>query len=187
MWSFPSETASWLTRGRLVVIALLTLVSWVILSAPTIPLGVPGEWTWARRAFAEIDPLAVIRTLSLCGGYWTAVVWREKTHKSPAIICVIAFLWLSGLLYLQPDVQGLSRAPTVLYYKRTEGYFWQASYEVEKAKEFLAGYWIVDVETPERAFAIAAEASAAPGPGGAPLNMAIEVRQVMSGPPKDLI
>ena len=54
-----------------------------------------------------------------------------------------------------------------------------------EAKEFLAGYWIVDVETPERAFAIAAEASAAPGRGGAPLNMAIEVRQVMSGPPPD--
>jgi hypothetical protein len=52
-----------------------------------------------------------------------------------------------------------------------------------EAKEFLAGYWIVDVPGPERAYAIAAEASAAPGPGGAPLNMAIEVRQVLSGPP----
>ena len=54
-----------------------------------------------------------------------------------------------------------------------------------ESKEFLAGYWIVDVESPERAYAIAAEASAAPGPGGKPLNMAIEVRQVMSGPPPD--
>jgi hypothetical protein len=52
-----------------------------------------------------------------------------------------------------------------------------------ESKEFLAGYWIVDVERPERAYAIAAEASAAPGPGGVPLNMAIEVRQVMSSPP----
>ena len=51
-----------------------------------------------------------------------------------------------------------------------------------EAKEFLAGYWIVDVETPERAYAIAAKASSAPGPGGAPLNMAIEVRQVMGAP-----
>jgi len=56
-----------------------------------------------------------------------------------------------------------------------------------ESKEFLAGYWIVDVESPERAYQIAAEASAAPGPGGAPLNMNIEVRQVMSGPPKDLL
>jgi hypothetical protein len=56
-----------------------------------------------------------------------------------------------------------------------------------ESKEFLAGYWIVDVESPERAYEIAAQASAAPGPGGAPLNMAIEVRQVLSGPPKDLL
>jgi hypothetical protein len=54
-----------------------------------------------------------------------------------------------------------------------------------ESKEFLAGYWIVDVESPERAYQIAAQASAAPGPGGAPLNMAIEVRQVLSGPPED--
>jgi len=53
-----------------------------------------------------------------------------------------------------------------------------------ETKEFLAGYWIVDVDSPERAYAIAAEASAAPGPGGKPMNMAIEVRQVMAGPPK---
>lgn len=56
-----------------------------------------------------------------------------------------------------------------------------------ESKEFLAGYWIVDVETPERAYAIAAIASAAPGLGGAPLNMPIEVRQVMSGPPEEFV
>ncbi|HEU4455430.1 MAG TPA: YciI family protein [Longimicrobium sp.] len=54
-----------------------------------------------------------------------------------------------------------------------------------EAKEFLAGFWIVEVDTPERAYEIAAKASAAPGPGGVPLNMPIEVRQVMSGPPRD--
>lgn len=54
-----------------------------------------------------------------------------------------------------------------------------------ETKEFLAGYWIVDVESPQRAYEIAAQASAAPGPGGAPLNMAIEVREVMSGPPAE--
>jgi len=56
-----------------------------------------------------------------------------------------------------------------------------------ETKEFLAGYWIVEVATPEQAYAIAARASGAPGPGGAPINMPIEVRQVMSGPPKELL
>jgi hypothetical protein len=54
-----------------------------------------------------------------------------------------------------------------------------------ESKEFLAGYWIIDVDSPERAYELAAKASAAPGPGGAPLNMPIEVRQVMSGPLPD--
>ena len=52
-----------------------------------------------------------------------------------------------------------------------------------EAKEFLAGYWLVDVESPERAVALAAHISAAPGPGGAPLNMPIEVRQVLGAAP----
>jgi len=56
-----------------------------------------------------------------------------------------------------------------------------------EAKEYLAGYWIVDVESPEQAYAIAARASAAPGPGSKPINMQIEVRQVMSGPPEELL
>src|SRR5882757_8962094 len=54
-----------------------------------------------------------------------------------------------------------------------------------EAKEFLAGYWIVDVESTRRAHEIAASASAAPGQGGVPMNMPIEVRQVMSGPPDE--
>jgi len=47
-----------------------------------------------------------------------------------------------------------------------------------ESKEVLAGYWLVDVETPKRAYEIAAKASAAPGPGGKPLNMPIEVHPV---------
>lgn len=49
-----------------------------------------------------------------------------------------------------------------------------------ESKEFLAGYWIIDVENAEQAYKIAARASMAPGPGGTPGNMPIEVRQVMS-------
>src|SRR5215468_1949397 len=38
-----------------------------------------------------------------------------------------------------------------------------------EAKEFLIGFWIVDCDSEERAYAIAAKASSCPGPGGAPL------------------
>jgi hypothetical protein len=54
-----------------------------------------------------------------------------------------------------------------------------------ESKEFLAGYWIVDVDSSERVYAIAARISAAPGAGGAPLNMPIEVRPIMTGPPPE--
>jgi hypothetical protein len=56
-----------------------------------------------------------------------------------------------------------------------------------ESKEFLAGFWIVDVESPERAYAIAARISTAPGPGGKPLNMPIEVRPIMSAPPQEML
>jgi hypothetical protein len=49
-----------------------------------------------------------------------------------------------------------------------------------ESKEFLLGYWVVDVATPERAYVIAGRISAAPGPGGAPTNVPIEVRRFAS-------
>jgi hypothetical protein len=55
-----------------------------------------------------------------------------------------------------------------------------------EAKEFVLGYWIVDVETPERAYEIAARLSGGPGPGGITLNMPIEVRQIMTHSSEEL-
>ncbi|MEU6881637.1 YciI family protein [Streptomyces sp. NPDC046712] len=85
------------------------------------------------------------------------------------------------------DAQGLAMPDTAKIVKSaadgsavvTEGPF-------AETKEFLAGWWIVDVESPERAVALAAEISAAPGPGGAPINMPIEVREVMAEAPTEL-
>ena len=56
-----------------------------------------------------------------------------------------------------------------------------------ESKEFLAGYWIIDVETPEQAYKIAARASGAPAPAGTIGSLPIEVRQVMSEPPEELL
>jgi hypothetical protein len=55
-----------------------------------------------------------------------------------------------------------------------------------ESKELLAGYRLVDVETAERAIEIAARASAAPGPAGAPIRQPIEVREVLSAPDPEL-
>jgi hypothetical protein len=50
-----------------------------------------------------------------------------------------------------------------------------------ESKEFLAGYWIIDVENAEQAYQFAARASQAPGAGGTAANMPIEVRPVLRG------
>jgi hypothetical protein len=49
-----------------------------------------------------------------------------------------------------------------------------------ESKEFLAGYWIIDVENSDQAYAIAARLSQAPGEGGKMERMPVEVRQVLS-------
>jgi hypothetical protein len=55
-----------------------------------------------------------------------------------------------------------------------------------EAKEFLAGFWIIDVESPEQAYKLAARVSAAPG-NRSRGSQPIEVRQVLSGPPKEML
>jgi hypothetical protein len=55
-----------------------------------------------------------------------------------------------------------------------------------ESKEFLIGFWIVDCDSEERAYAIAAKASAVPGVGGTPMGIPIEVRPVMGPPPTDV-
>jgi hypothetical protein len=55
-----------------------------------------------------------------------------------------------------------------------------------ESKEFLAGYWIVDVDSPEQAYEIAARASTGPGFGGIRGSMPIEVRRVVGSAPQEL-
>lgn len=55
----------------------------------------------------------------------------------------------------------------------------------QEFKEWLAGFQIVEVESEERAIAIAARLSAVPGPGGVPIQQPIQVRQVMEDSPSD--
>lgn len=54
-----------------------------------------------------------------------------------------------------------------------------------ETKEFIAGYWIIDVKDADEAYRFAARVSACPGPGAKPLNMPVEVRAVGNAPPAD--
>lgn len=84
------------------------------------------------------------------------------------------------------DAQGLAGADTARIVRAGDGGSPVVSEgPFAETKEFLAGFWIVDVSGPERAVELAAHISTAPGPGGKPLNMPIEVRPVMAAPPSD--
>ncbi|WP_405426639.1 YciI family protein [Streptomyces erythrochromogenes] len=50
------------------------------------------------------------------------------------------------------------------------------------AADVLAGYWVVDVKSEERALEIAARASACPGPGGEPGSDPVEVHPIAAEP-----
>lgn len=116
------------------------------------------------------------------GGPYQIASWPPEDIKAH-IDFMIAFakrLGESGELVAAEGLSGPDQAKLVRADEDgkpiTDGVF-------PETKEFLAGYWIVDVESAERAYEIAAEASMAPGPGKKPLHLQIEVRQVMSGPP----
>ena len=74
-----------------------------------------------------------------------------------------------------PDAAKLVRSDGVSAPVVTDGPF-------AESKEFLAGYWTVDVEDEARAIALAARASAAPGPDGIPIQQVMQVRAVMEAP-----
>jgi hypothetical protein len=52
----------------------------------------------------------------------------------------------------------------------------------EGATDFLAGYWVVDVASPERAVEIATRISVTPGRGGTPVNQQVEVHAIGEPP-----
>jgi hypothetical protein len=110
------------------------------------------------------------------GGVNVHRAWSKKdidAHMS-VLVSLNKELTESGELVATQGLAGPDEAKVVRGEKDgvpvTDGIF-------PESKEFLLGYWIVDVETPERAYAVAGRISAGPGPGGVPTNMPIEVRR----------
>ncbi|HKO91137.1 MAG TPA: YciI family protein [Polyangiaceae bacterium] len=114
-----------------------------------------GDWDIFQWASKDIEAHIA---------YWNSL--NQELRKAGELVSVEALAKPADAKTVRADPRGLPL---------TDGVF-------PETKEFLAGYWIIDVANAERAYAIAARASAAPGPGGKPLHMPLEVRQVMSSP-----
>jgi hypothetical protein len=112
-------------------------------------------------------------------GVETYLAWSEKDKQAhmAALQSINKELSESGEFVVTEGLAGPGQARLVRGLKDglpvTDGVF-------PESKEFLLGYWIIDAETPERAYAIAGRISAAPGPGGVPTNMPIEVRPIIA-------
>lgn len=122
-------------------------------------------------------------------GYTEFLKWPKKVLDANAAFMMnfTGKLAKSGELVL---TQGLASPELALKVRQgdngrpiTDGVF-------PEAKEYLAGWWIIDVESKERAIELAAEASTAPGgsvtypDGRVEHHLWIEVREVMTRRPE---
>jgi hypothetical protein len=110
---------------------------------------------------------------------WDAyATWsKEDLHRNVAFMRAFSKELKDSGVFVATEGLGWPNEATIVWAGKdgepvTDGVF-------PESKEFLAGYWIIDVESPEQAYKIAARASAAPGPGGTPGRMPIEVRRVL--------
>jgi hypothetical protein len=83
------------------------------------------------------------------------------------------------------DVQALTPAQTWVRYGGPDAAPVTTDGPLPETSDLVAGWYLVDVESRERALEIAAHISSEPGPGGTPLHEWIDVREVMSHTPAD--
>ena len=86
--------------------------------------------------------------------------------------------WVTGEGLVSPDQARLVTAKGDGSPSVTDGPF-------AESKEFIAGFWIINVKNEAEAYKMAARVSSCPGPGGKPLKMPVEVRAVGEGPKTD--
>ena len=135
-------------------ITLGSVISVAVLWWTSLPLGIPGEWTWDR---ARIEPDFA---WNVCGGTVAAILmicfvrqgWarlstfsgrplqRFETAAWLACLVVASFSWLWIVQEISPARNRLGKAPFVLYYASSSGYFTKARYEEPDAARLLAGY-----------------------------------------------
>jgi hypothetical protein len=86
--------------------------------------------------------------------------------------------WVTGEGLVSPEEARLVTAKADGSPSVTDGPF-------AESKEFIAGFWIIDVKNADEAYKFAARVSSCPGPGGKPLNFPVELRQVGEAPKTD--
>ncbi len=112
---------------------------------------------------------------------WTAEEFRAHIAFQHALV---AELTATGELV---DAQGLAapEAAKLVTYGGPDADPVVTDGPFPETKEFVAGWLVVDTDTEERAYAIAAKESSAPGPKGEPIYEQIELREILGAPSVD--
>lgn len=135
----------------IVVGSLLTLA---VLWCTSLPLGIPGEWTWDRAA-TEPDSIWNLASGLVIGALLIGFVIRgrqrfdvfaeTKSFRLEPIawlagLVVVGFAWLWLVQEISPLKNRIGKSAFVLYYPSSSGYFTRARYDDPHAGELLARY-----------------------------------------------
>lgn len=114
-----------------------------------VPLGVPGEWTWARAAPSPPVVVTFAQVLLAGIGYlWFVWFGANRIERSRPIsraawlvgLVLAGIGWLWTAQEAAPEGLQLSKAAWVLYFPGPSGYFTEARKDARPVDEFLGDY-----------------------------------------------
>ena len=124
------------------------VVGFVLIWCSSIPLGVPGEWTWSRSPIADDFWFSLIPAVGWgviagllvwfgCGRIESCSHWERTAWLSGLFLA--SFGLLSGLREAAPPEFRSAKVAWVLYYQGSSGYFTEAR-KIRDTREFLSHY-----------------------------------------------
>ena len=141
-----------MSKALIASIAALSALSVAILWLTDVPLGISGEWVWTRINYQDqaAEALLGLVQLAIVGVIYLAVAWfglRRIAHcgrpELTVWLCGLAlagFGWLVGVQEGAAIEYRLSKAPFVLYYPASSGYFHTARHDVDNVPNLLNSY-----------------------------------------------
>lgn len=139
-----------LTRQHLALLCGV-IASLSLLWFTEIPLGIPGEWTWPRLP-ADAQSGWNVLLAALGGSAYLAFVWggairlagpavsRVESAVWVGLLGIASLAWLGLVQETAPPAGQFAKAPFVLYYPSSSGYFYKIRYEAPDVGPFLANY-----------------------------------------------
>jgi len=135
----------WLSAGGLLVTVL-------VMGQSAIPLGIPEEWEWSRHSFPAGLWSWIDRTAGpACAGLFVLATWlvgtralqRPRSGRLWIMLPLLFAVSVTSMLGLQsaaPSPHQEVKGHWVIYDRFASGYFAEAAFEIDSARELLSGY-----------------------------------------------